>query len=109
MYFFCQFCEPAFLSVHEVPESQVFSCTILHLMTNEVVLAAKSYHRCEQGMVLGLVLVICRWCNQTSIVVQAPEILVHSGMVPTSTHLTPLRYLLFLGIFIYIMLLVADV
>lgn len=53
---------------------------------------------------LGLVLVICRQCNQTSIVVQAPEILVHSCMVPTSTHLTPLRFLFFLGIFIYIML-----
>lgn len=54
--------------------------------------------RCEQGVVLRLMLVICRWCYTTSGGVLAPEILVNSYMVPASTYPTPLRFLFFLGI-----------
>lgn len=96
-------------------ESQVFSCPILHLMPNQAFLAAESYHvpfgirRCEQGMVLRLPLVLCRWCYRTCGVVQAPEILVNSCTVPTRSHLGPLRFLFFLGILTYKCCLVEDV
>lgn len=73
-------------------ESQVFSCPILHLITNQAFLAAESYclpaeiKRCEQGVVLRLTLIICK------------SVLRNSYMIPASTYLTPLRLLFFLEI-----------
>lgn len=85
-------------------ESQVFSCPVLHLITNQAFLAAESYclpaeiKRCEQGVVLRLTLTICRLCYATSGRVLEPEILVNSYMIPASTDLTPLRFLFSLEI-----------
>lgn len=85
-------------------ESQVFSCPLLHLIPNQAFLAAESYclpagiKRCEQGLVLRLTLVKCRWCYTTSGRVLASEILLNYYMLPASTYLTLLRFLFFLGI-----------
>lgn len=78
-------------------ETQVFSGPVL--ITNQLLLTVESYiKRCEQGVVLRLTLVICMLCYTTSEGVLAPEILVHSYMIPPSTYLIPLRFLFFLGI-----------
>lgn len=87
-----------------MPESQVFSCPVLHLITNQAFLAVEScclpavIKRCEQDVLLRLTLFICRLCYTTSGGVLASEILVHSSMIPSSTYLTPLRFLFFLAI-----------
>lgn len=59
-------------------------------------------------MVLRLPLVICRGCYRTA-VVQVPEILVNSCMVPTSTQFVPLKFLCYLGVLIYECCLVEEV
>lgn len=84
-------------------ESQVFSCPILHLITNQAFLASEMYclpakiKRCEQSVVFKADTLICRLCYATSGGVLAPEILVNS-LIPASTYLTPLRLLFFLEI-----------